>query len=130
MRRSPRIQQQKRKKTKEQEERSRKILYKIINPTTETKIDQLWKSRERLEYLADNSSLHQGVINDVDYIKTTLDHVYFDVGWLKKDTLEYHSDLNSTLQDLTQTIADLSTRLSNLEERLAEVPYPETDPEE
>ena len=130
MRRSPRIQQQKRKRTKEQEERSRKILYSIINPTTETKIDQLWRNRQRLEYLCENSSLDLGCINNVDYIKTTLDRVYWDVGWLKKDTLEYHSDLNSTLQDLTQTIADLSTRLSNLEERLAEVNYPETDPEE
>ena len=130
MRRSPRIQQQKRKRTKEQEERSRKILYSIINPTTETKIDQLWRNRQRLEYLCENSSLDLGCINNVDYIKTTLDSVYWDVGWLKKDTLEYHSDLNSTLQNLTQTIADLSTRLSNLEERLEEVPYPETDPEE
>ena len=119
MRRSPRIQQQKRKRTKDQEERSRKILYSIINPTTETKIDQLWKSRERLEYLADNSSLHQGVINNVDYIKTTLDHVELDVRWLKRNTFDYHSDLKDTLEDLTQTIADLSTRLSNLEEKVS-----------
>ena len=139
MRRSLRIQQKTAKEEQEksakrakvQETKSAKYLYSIINPTTETKIDQLWNSRGYLESKASCNSVQVANINSsIDSFRTELDRVSLDVNWLKKDSQSYHRELNSTLRSLTQTIGDLASRITSLEERFEEDVKSESDREE
>ena len=122
-RRSAQIQNKRQKEpTKEAEEKSAKILYKILHPSTETLVEEIRDSQRLVEYHIDSERDDRSkVYYYLQEFKRNLSQVELDVRWLKKDMSEQSSAFDNHSQRNQESLCKLNRTLSNHTNKIAEL---------